>query len=292
MQQFKADGTWVHEISLTTISAEPYSKVARSPSIQPVTCTSSYHASCCNIDNVIHEFNPTGEEVRNEHFPLTLSPREPTFELEIHGIALDSSGRLAVSDAESSFTTAAARVRIQIRGLAVERRHRASHHSVRRPSARSAPSATPTWPSTPPANCMTRHLAMRFSATSPCLVGELLTGPVSCKPGAEHRNVGDARLHAEREVDPGEVPETRVWFESGSTPALGSRLPEQEGRTKNPCAGQGLARRVAAERNPLLPARGPRPQRQSAGTADERNDPAQHATRAAEDRRRTDRRRS
>jgi hypothetical protein len=169
--------------------------------------------------NVIHEFTPTGDEVKNEVFPLTLSAKEPNTEsIEIGGIALDSSGRLAVTEREG----------VNLRGTLYE--VATGHVSTRFASPGGGGIAFNGSDelyavANPSVVNRTGHEVWSYT---PLPVAELAATAATCEPGAEHETDATLDCNLNGEVDPWGVPETEVWFEWGRTAALGSETPRRE----------------------------------------------------------------
>ncbi len=95
VQEFNADGTWAHDLPLTSIPDEGQSKTIA------VDQTNGDVYDRSQNRNVIYKFDASGTLIGE----FTLSPREKSGEIHIEGMALDSSGRLAVVEKEIYTTT-------------------------------------------------------------------------------------------------------------------------------------------------------------------------------------------
>ncbi len=101
VQEFRADGEWKGEISLTSISAEPESDVVALVVDESGDVFLAYGIGVPPSDggpytgptNVVREFNPSGAQTST----FEVSSREPNpISLNINGLALDLYGRLGV----------------------------------------------------------------------------------------------------------------------------------------------------------------------------------------------------
>ena len=104
VQEFKADGEWKGEISLTSISAEPKSDVVALAVDETGDVYLAYGLGVrapegegggpeTGSTNVVREFNPSGAQTST----FEVSSREPNpISLNINGLALDPYGRLGV----------------------------------------------------------------------------------------------------------------------------------------------------------------------------------------------------
>ncbi len=207
VQVFEADGKWVREIPLTSISSEPSSKVTALAVSSTGDVYIVYRVE--GIKNVIHEFNPS--EVEIGEFPI--EPRQPGREVSIEGIALDSEGRLAVAVREegqgglvvapsgalldgttgtliTEFTTASSTDALSFSGEVNGELYAA--------------------------------LETEVVGYEPVRVAALATTPVTCVPGVEHDTDETFDCSLKGEVNPWNVGGTEVWFQWGKTPGLGS----------------------------------------------------------------------
>jgi hypothetical protein len=109
VQEFAASGRWRGQILLTSLSAEPGSVVAALTIDQRGNLYVVYHALHREASgsgegtDVIHKFAARGEQVA----AIPVYPRQANATVNLNGLAIDSSGRLAVIGGEvgdASFT--------------------------------------------------------------------------------------------------------------------------------------------------------------------------------------------
>jgi hypothetical protein len=98
VQEFKTDGTWVGEISLASISSEPNTYVTALALDQATGDLYLVYGSNTNVRDIVRDFDPSDKELAN----FQVSSREANKEVTILGLALDSSGHLAVSARETN----------------------------------------------------------------------------------------------------------------------------------------------------------------------------------------------
>lgn len=108
VQEFKADGSWVHDLLLTSISSQESQRVEQIAVDQAsgdVYVIYGRHQTFSGhlvnepgpvFDNVIREFDATDKQIGE----FTLHPIDPFLGFQLEGMALDSSGRLAVIEDE------------------------------------------------------------------------------------------------------------------------------------------------------------------------------------------------
>ncbi|HWY18939.1 MAG TPA: hypothetical protein VNY27_09555 [Solirubrobacteraceae bacterium] len=104
VQEFKADGSYKRELSLTAISAAPFSRATSLAVSKEGDVYLLYDTGVGSID-IVHRFGAGGEEVKDGHFPLTLTLRQSStkgLKLALGMLAIDPSGRLAVIEDEFS----------------------------------------------------------------------------------------------------------------------------------------------------------------------------------------------
>jgi hypothetical protein len=223
VQEFGADGKWTAEIPLTSISAEPDSKVAALAADRETgDVYLAYNVlleSGGRVENnhTIREFHPNGQVVGE--FPV--APRENTATTHIQAIALDPGGRLAVAAEEHAV------------------------HSVwfgafyapatgREITEFSVPAFEFSFGGfTAVAFDAEGHLYGAASGEhevesyAPVNVAELAAMPATCVPGPEHETSASFDCTLNGEVNPEGVAQTEAWFQWGRTPALGERTPNQ-----------------------------------------------------------------
>lgn len=211
VQEFKPDGAWVREIPPTTLSNESLFKVTALAVDQAGDLYLTYGG-----ENVIREFGVNGEEL--EHFEV--APRQAGAKTEINALAIDSTGRLAVSVFEAFNNTEdkygllynAASGHLltgfqlpAIGGIGLAVRQEPGHEELYAASTNSDVLAYKQVP-----------------------VAELLAGAPVCKPGAEVETDVTLDCVLAGEVNPEGVSETSALFEWGRTCALTTPTPAQE----------------------------------------------------------------
>jgi hypothetical protein len=222
VQEFETDGKYKGEILLAAISSAPGSRVSAIAADKAGNVYLAYEVKFAA--SVVREFDQSGKEIRE--FPMV--PREPNGSVSIGSLALDAGGRLAVTEVESG--------------------HRGALYEIGPTSLHLI-----TEFFDPGLNdiafggkgelyAVIGHEALIYSAVP---VAELVTVSSLCSPGVEHET--DATLNCELRggVNPEKVPETEVWFQWGSTIALGSETLKvliPPGETREPVSAevQGL----------------------------------------------------
>jgi hypothetical protein len=215
VQEFKPDGTWVGEISLTSISSAEGADVRSLVVDQAANVYLFYGVG--NVSNV-REFDSSGTEVKDGRFPLTLVPRSANLAPFSIGaaLALSSTGRLAVSEAEetknafvpfgSLYDTSTAQLITEFNlptvslGMAFNGNDELYAQTLSPPE---------------------------IFAFKPRIAATLKTSEADCVAGAEHESDVTLDCTLKGSVDAWGVKETEVWFEWGRTPALGQRTPKQ-----------------------------------------------------------------
>ena len=206
VQEFEAaGGKWVGEIPLTSISAERDSKVQ----------ALAFDQESGNVylvyprDDLIREFDP---EENTELESITVNPKHEGREVYVRGVALDSSGRLAVTANESGGellgSLYAATNGRRITGFAI------------------------------PAGSVlfgigfgdTGELYASLESGEilkyePYPIAELTIGSNVCEPGPERENSATFDCTLNGETNPEGVSETEALFEWGRTPDLGEKTP-------------------------------------------------------------------
>jgi hypothetical protein len=209
VQEFEADGTWVGEIPLGHVQVTALA-VDESGDVYL-----AYEQG-----NVIHKLDPSGVEVKNADFPLTLSPRTASVEpLVIRALAIDASGRLAAGQIErhpgggavpfgSLFSASTGQLISEFpigTGSGITFNDKGELYAAVAPSVGG-------------------HEVLAYA---PKAIAELVARPHTCEAGAEHETdvTDDCALNGS--VNPWGVSETAVWFEWGRTPELESETPKQ-----------------------------------------------------------------
>jgi hypothetical protein len=99
VQEFNADGTWASELPLAQISSEPITKaraLALDQSNGDLYLEYGGPNAPAQLSSTVYGFDAAGEQIAE----FVLRPREASARLKLEGIALDSSGRLAVIEVE------------------------------------------------------------------------------------------------------------------------------------------------------------------------------------------------
>ena len=227
VQEFEAGGKYKREISLTSISPEPESRVGALALDQAtgdvyLTYQIVNHTSGIQYEplNVVRKFTVAGGEVKDGHFPLTLSPRAPNASLLVSALALDSSKRLAVGAHEiitvksgTEYTSFGALLDAGTGRLTTE-------------------FATPGVAGSLVFSAGDELYAVlagvsEVVAYKPVPVGELFVSPATCQAGAEHETDATVACSLNGEANAWGVPETEVSFQWGKTPALDLETPKR-----------------------------------------------------------------
>lgn len=237
VQEFSAStGAYVGEISLTSISSEPESKVVAlavdnepaSPEYGDVYLV--YGVPVIGegvISNVVRKFTPGGVEVKDGHFPLTLSPRDTnaTEIVKIKGIALDSAGRLAVSETERFQNERFEEVTEPFGSLLEGATgHLITEFAVPPGFGVGVTFGTGIDPALYAANpeVAAGDLQQEVVAYAPVDVAELLAGVAPCSAGAERESDATFDCTLNGEANSEGVSETVAWFQWGKSASLGS----------------------------------------------------------------------
>jgi hypothetical protein len=221
IQELNSNGTWVGEISLTSISSEPESSVSalavdNSCTLHTPVLTETTTPTCKEFDpangdlylayrvnfitEAIYQYEPDGKQVK-------------TFKTaEIEAIALDATGRLAVSETQagthfgSLYQADTGRL---ITHFTVFGRFGSKGVSFGGKGDLFAADGQET------------------SGYTPVAVAEFLTRPIECSPGPEHETDATFDCDLKGAVDPWGIPEAEAWFQWGSTCSLGLETPKQ-----------------------------------------------------------------
>lgn len=189
------------------------------------------------VESVIRKFTSAGVEVDDVHFPLTLSPREASAEVSafaIRGIAVDSSGRLAVSELEGldsgGFRSSGSLLEGATGRLITEFALPGEAKGLVFGGADELFAAV--------------RIDQEVVAYRPVPVAELLSSAVPCAAGAEHESDLTFSCTLNGEANPEGVSGTEAWFQWGTTPVLGSET------ARHPVATGGVL--VSVEPAPVL----------------------------------------
>lgn len=203
VQEFETNGKYRREISLTSISAEFGAQVS---ALTVDKTGDAYLVYSLNaIGNVIREFDPIGKQIKE--FPVSGEPST-----EIAGIALDSSGHLAVTE----FNKFLGSLYDGSTGQLVTEFKTPSTSGV---SALAFNGSGGLY--------AVSGEGEEVIAYAPLRVAELLTNTVPCTLGAEHESDATFDCMLKGEVNPWGVSETEVWFQWGTMLALGEETPKQ-----------------------------------------------------------------
>ncbi|MGA7704424.1 MAG: NHL repeat-containing protein [Solirubrobacteraceae bacterium] len=244
VQEFEANGQLKGEIPLTSLSAATGSHV----SALAVNATGELYLVYSPPQrlevnegaNVVRVFDPDGKEVRS--FEIFGKPVEF---FEVNGLAVDSSGRLAVTVFENK------RFKDEARGdfgglYDAATGHLITEFTVPASQGIGFNGAGELFSVASP-NGFYSEVGHEVVAYKPEPVAELLPGPTVCNPGVEVDSSQTFDCTLSGEANPEEVGETEVWFDWGSTPALG----QQTGKVK--VATGGVLVKVSAPITGLLP---------------------------------------
>jgi hypothetical protein len=222
VERFKTDGIPTDEIPLRSISAEPGSTVDALTVDQAGNIYVAYKVSAVS-DNVIYEFDPTGKELER----IELAPRRPeaaSLELEIKALALDPAGRLAVSERErgtvdgQDFTA----VRGGVYEIGTSGLHLLTEFDDEFPTEFEAlqyAAASLVFNGEDDAYAVGGDEVVTYV---PVRVAALSAKPAVCNPGTDSETDVTIECELKGEANPWGVPQTRAWFQWGTTPALGS----------------------------------------------------------------------
>ncbi|HWY17342.1 MAG TPA: hypothetical protein VNY27_01385 [Solirubrobacteraceae bacterium] len=220
VQEFKADGTYKRELPLTSISTAPGAHVS-SLTVNAEGGLYLLYKTGSEGTTVIHRFTASSEEVKDGHFPLTLTARQPkeasTF--VANAVAVDASGHLAVSEFEyHSFLDQEVFGSLLDAGTA----HLVTSFPVPNLGGQGLAFG---------AGGELYATALRAGGElvsyAPVTVGELLATSHACAPGGELETNVVIGCTLAGEANAWGVPETAAWFQWGNTAGLGSETPKQ-----------------------------------------------------------------
>ncbi len=228
VQEFKPDGTWVQDLPLAQISSAEYSK-ARDLALDQASgeLSLTYYGAGApqSLSGTVLRFDASGKQVGE----VMLRPREVGAVLEIKGVAVDSSGRLAIVEFESN-------------ELKDDQRWFGSlvHAETGRPITQFAVFDTDATVAFGAGTVgageqmygafSARHELVRYE---PKMVAELVTGALACKAEGEQETSVTLRCGLSGEVDPESVSGTETWFVWSTSELLGAGALET---TKNAVA--------------------------------------------------------
>lgn len=223
VQEFQANGKYKREIPLTSISSEPRNSVTSLAIDEASDLYLVYTVVCveCGVEsgvehaNVIREFDPSGKEIKK----FAVLPRESNAgnaKVFIGSIALDSIGRLAVTEVETGNIV---RSRGAFYGVGTADLHLITEFAIPFSSGIAFNGKDKLY-ATADAGAGAGHEVIAYIPVS---VGELLSTPEECAPGVEHETSVTFACSLNGEVDPWGVKETQIWFEWGRTPSFGEK---------------------------------------------------------------------
>jgi hypothetical protein len=222
VQEFKEDGTFKRDLSLASISAPSESHVAALTVDGAGDLFIVYQVE--STRNTIREFMPAGTEVKDGYFPLTLASRDPNAtagEFRIDALAIDQSGRLAVSESEKiEELEPSFKERVIDFGSLIDTTGERLISEFKLPEVSNALA----FGNNKELYAVSDQEVLGYEQLP---VGELRIGGSHCVPGALSATDVTFTCTLEGQVNPWEVPQTQAWFQWGTTPALGSQTPKQ-----------------------------------------------------------------
>jgi hypothetical protein len=228
VQEFDAAGKFKREILLTSISAEGHVSALAVDKMGNLYVVYQVEST---RDTVRKFTASTGEEVKDGHFPVTLSSRNSSAESErfkVNGIAVDSSGRLAASEAETIFETAPPfQTNVLPFGSLLD------SSSGRVISEFSLPQLS-NGLAFSTSEDLYAITAQEMIVYEHLPVGEVLTGLGTCGAGVASEANVTFSCNFNGEANPWKISETEVSFQWGRTTMLGSETTTQvlgEGET-------------------------------------------------------------
>jgi hypothetical protein len=207
VQEFEADGKFKGEIPGTGAASIAVDQVGE--------VFLAYQEG----SETIREFDQAGKEIKA--FPFTV--RDPSEKgVAVGGIAFDGAGRLAVSEFEAGKV-------LKLRGSLYEVAAGGLHLITEFAGLFSSSLAFNSSEALFAAGNFSESGQNRGEvlAYAPVLVGELVTGAVSCAPAGESEMDVTLACGLHGVVNPEGVSETEVFFQWGATRALGSLTPKQ-----------------------------------------------------------------
>jgi hypothetical protein len=221
VQEFKAEGEWKGEIPL-----EPAGGRVAALAIDEET--GDLYLAYGYGTNIVREFNSKGESI-NE---LEVSPSEGGATVfTLSGLALDSKGHLAVVGEEEQ------EIGVSNRKLFGSLYGASTGHlmtAITIPSTHEGFNVTGIGFNGNGELYVATGGGQEVLAYKPEPVAELMTGPTTCLPGAEHETDVTLECTLNGEVNPEGVSATEAWFEWGRTEALGQQTPKQKVEATEP----------------------------------------------------------
>jgi hypothetical protein len=227
---FKTDGTPVGEISLRSIAGSESSGVQALTVSQAgdvyVAYTVGSAGSTVQTGNLIYEFGPSGQLLQT--FELGTRGLEAVgVEVAVTAIALDSAGRLEVSEQERGKATGTFQQVVVLRGTLYE---------VKASKLRLLTEGV--YEGFPAGNSVSSVAfngeddmyivgGNEVRSYAPVPVGELSASAPVCSAGSDSETGATVDCELEGVVNPWGVPGTEVWFQWGKTPAYGTVTPHK-----------------------------------------------------------------
>jgi hypothetical protein len=238
VQEFKTDGEWIGEVSLTSISSEPESYVdALAVDDTTGDVYLVYSASATGAgDNRVREFDAGGVELAS----FQVSPREERGEMQgIVGMALSPSGDLALVAYENNVMRGGANQAVGMLYDAPDGRL-LTEFTIPQESFVFALAFNNEGDAYGAGEVAGEGEEVLVFGSDP--VGELLTGAGSCKLGPERDTSVTFDCSLNGETNPEGVSETEVLFEWGKSPQLGETTTAQQVAETEPVSASIEAR--------------------------------------------------
>jgi hypothetical protein len=205
-------GEW-KEISLVSVSAQPEDKVV-AIALEEATGDLYVAYRVEDVAHVIREFDATGKAI-NKPFEIR-SPLSPLGTVTVEGLAVDAVGRLAVTEFEYTLFGS---VYVGATG------HRLTEFANPGSFGSSGIAFNATGEQDELYGAVSsNHEVVGYTAVH---VAELLTSPVTCKPGGDNGTSATFACTLNGHANPEEVENTDAWFQWGLTPAFGKETPVQ-----------------------------------------------------------------
>jgi hypothetical protein len=215
VQKFESDGDWVGELLLTSIAPEQESDVSAltadtSGDLFLVYRQIYERGEVVERANVVREFDPEGNEVGR----FTVGPKVVGALVLVNGIALGPSGEIAVSVEEQQRNHPPQYSGFLFEGMSG---HLISTFSLVSSDALDFDAGGELYAAASRGNEVVQY--------APVSVGELAADPSGCKVEGESEALVTLECTLKGEVNSEDVPETKVWFEWGSSPEVGEKTP-------------------------------------------------------------------
>jgi hypothetical protein len=210
IQEFEAAGVFKREVSLAAGASVAALAVDEAGDLYV-----AYKGS-----GAVHKLGAGGEPLAE--FPV--APAQTDGSVEVGSLALDFSGHLAVTAEEGFPTTSQSSARWFGSLLDAGTGHLVTQFTGWLGAAAFSPTGAMYGAASFNSIAGTGSELLVFTPVS---VGELLTRPAKCVPGAEHETDATLDCTLNGVVDPWGVPATEVWFQWGQTATLGQETVPQ-----------------------------------------------------------------